>query len=143
MLAFADLESTRCGPIAPSWDGAPAAASGFRQVAESVVNAMRRARTPHCRDTKPEGRPVRMEWRTWQHVVDEHAELEGHLQEIMRTVAAPEHRAPDPRPGRERYFRRAGPRGRIRVVTELAGTADRVVTAFPQEDDPRLEGVDR
>jgi len=84
-----------------------------------------------------------MDWRTWEHVVDEHAELEGLLQEVLRTVAMPDHREPDPLPGRERYFRRAGPQAWIRVVTEFAGAVDRVVTAFPQENDPRPQGADR
>jgi hypothetical protein len=39
--------------------------------------------------------------------------------------------------GRERYFHRGGPLRWIRVVTELAGNVDRVVTAFPQSNDPR------
>jgi hypothetical protein len=48
-----------------------------------------------------------------------------------------DHREPDARVGRERYFRRGGPLRWLRVVTELtdAGT-DRVVTAFPQSNDP-------
>jgi hypothetical protein len=54
----------------------------------------------------------------------------------MATVADPEHREPDPRPGRERYFRRGGPERWIRVVVEFAGQRDRIVTAFPQSNDP-------
>jgi hypothetical protein len=50
------------------------------------------------------------------------------------------HREPGPRAGRERYFARGGPERWIRVVTELDGDADRVVTAFPQVNDPRDRG---
>jgi hypothetical protein len=74
---------------------------------------------------------------TWDHVVEEHAEMRPHLAEVMTTISAPEHREPDPRPGRERYFARGGPQRWIRVVTEFAGAEDRVVTAFPQVTDPR------
>jgi len=49
-------------------------------------------------------------------------------------------REPDPRVGRERYFGRGGPLRWIRVVTELHGDVDRVVTAFPQSNDPREVG---
>jgi len=49
----------------------------------------------------------------------------------------PTYREPDATSGPERLFRRGGPDGWIRVVTEFDGDFDRVVTAFPQSDDPR------
>jgi hypothetical protein len=76
----------------------------------------------------------------WDHVVEQHIELNGYLENIMATIQAPEHREPDPRAGRERYFRRGGPLAWIRVVTELGVDIDRVVTAFPQLNDPRAQG---
>jgi hypothetical protein len=76
-------------------------------------------------------------------VVHEHPELEGLLADVLDTIAAPDHREPDPRPGRERYFRRHAKRGWIRVVTEFGGTADRVVTAFLQENPPSPAGFER
>ncbi len=63
--------------------------------------------------------------------------MSEYLAEIMTTVQAPDHREPDSRTGRERYFGRGGPFGWIRVVSEFAGENDRVVTAFPQSNDPR------
>lgn len=84
----------------------------------------------------PEGRLVQLEAAAWDHVVDEHVEMAGHLTEIVAAIQAPDYREPDPRAGRERYFRRGGPLRFIRVVTELHGDVDRVVTAFPQSNDP-------
>lgn len=85
----------------------------------------------------PEGRIVQMEIGTWNHVVDEHAELADSLGEVMGSIETPVHREPDPRVGRERYFGYGGPQGWLRVVTEFAGAMDRVITAFPQCNDPR------
>jgi hypothetical protein len=74
---------------------------------------------------------------TWNHVLEQHAELADHLEEIMATVHAPQHREPDVRAGRQRFYRHCPPLGWLRVVTELAGDVDDVVTAFPQSNDPR------
>jgi hypothetical protein len=84
----------------------------------------------------PEGRSVRLESRTWNHVVERHPAMANCLDETMNAIALPSYREPDPRVGRERYFGPGGPQGWIRVVTELVGDVDRVVTAFPQRDPP-------
>ena len=55
----------------------------------------------------------------WDHVLEEHIEMTGHLTETMSAIRAPDHREPDPRVGRERYFGRGGPLRWIRVVTVL------------------------
>ena len=47
----------------------------------------------------------------------------------MAAITAPDAREPDVRAGRERYFHRGRPLRWIRVVTELSGSRDRVVTA--------------
>lgn len=88
----------------------------------------------------PEGRVVQLHEDAWSHVLEQHVEMEGRLAETMAAVHAPDHREPDPRPGRERYFMRGGPLRWIRVVTELHGEVDRVVTAFPQSNDPHEVG---
>lgn len=62
--------------------------------------------------------------------------MADHLDEVMATVSQPDHREPDSRPGRERYFRASGPQHWIRVVTQIAADIDLVVTAFPQQNDP-------
>jgi hypothetical protein len=55
----------------------------------------------------------------------------------MRAIARPDHRAPDVRPGRERYFLRgAGPSRWLRVVVDSAKAEAVVVTAFPERRDP-------
>jgi hypothetical protein len=59
------------------------------------------------------------------------------LLDIVLTIEHPTDQEPDVKPGRERLFRRGGPDGWIRVVLELSGDFDRVVTAFPQTIDPR------
>ena len=62
--------------------------------------------------------------------------MEEHLEAMMEVIEDPEHREPDRRPGRERLFRRGGPEAWMRVVVEIAGPIDRVVTAFPQANAP-------
>ncbi len=79
----------------------------------------------------------------WNRVVDQHLEMSEYLAETMNVIQTPDHREPDPRAGRERFFRKGGPERWIRVVTEFGGDADRVVTAFPQSDDPRQGGWQR
>ncbi len=88
----------------------------------------------------PEGRLVLLAETAWNHVLDQHVEMSGHLADTIAAIRAPDHREPDPRVGRERYFGRGGPLRWIRVVTELHGDVDRVVTAFPQSNDPREVG---
>ena len=79
----------------------------------------------------------------WNHVLDQHVEMSEFLAETMTAIKTPDHREPDPRAGRGRFFRRGGPERWIRVVTEFSRDADRVVTAFPQSDDPdRAAGDD-
>ncbi|HEY1833131.1 MAG TPA: hypothetical protein VGG08_01745 [Solirubrobacteraceae bacterium] len=85
----------------------------------------------------PEGHLVQLDQAAWQHVLDQHVEMKDYLEETMAAISSPDGREPDLRARRERYFRRGGPLRWIRVVTELSGLADRVVTAFPQSNDPR------
>lgn len=86
----------------------------------------------------PEGHRVIMDAVAWDHVLDQHVEMSEYLAETMLVVEMPDYREPDPaRVGRERYFRQGGPTSWMRVVTELTGDYDRVVTAFPQSNAPR------
>jgi hypothetical protein len=84
----------------------------------------------------PDGRYVELGWDAWNHVRTEHFDLADSLKDVMRTIEHPDHREPDPVPGRERLFKRGGPYGWIRVVAEFSGDFDRIVTAFPQTADP-------
>jgi hypothetical protein len=86
--------------------------------------------------TNPEGRRVRLDDVTWNKIMVEHVEMADKLDAIMATIEMPDHREPDPRPGNERFFRRGGPQRWIRVVTRIDGNEDKIVTAFPQDNDP-------
>ncbi len=88
----------------------------------------------------PEDHLVQLNQAAWDHVLEQHVEMSNYLAETMEAITTPDHREPDVRAGRERYFRRGGPLRWIRVVTELTGGTDRVVTAFPQSNDPRSVG---
>jgi hypothetical protein len=72
---------------------------------------------------------------TWtDHVLDPetgHTELREHLEQVLGAVAAPDHREPDPRPGRERFFKQdVGPSRWLMVVVSFEATPARVVTAL-------------
>jgi hypothetical protein len=84
----------------------------------------------------PEGHVVQLDQAAWDHVLEVHVEMRDYLAETMTAITASDAREPDARAGRERYYRRGGPLLWIRVVTELSGRADRVVTAFPQSNYP-------
>jgi len=88
----------------------------------------------------PDGRRIELPETAWDHIVNRHPEMADYLGEVLLTVEHPTHREPDLRPGRERLFRPGGPEAWIRVVIEFRGHADRVITAFPQVNDPRPKG---
>jgi hypothetical protein len=91
----------------------------------------------------PDGRPVQLDAQTWNYVLSGHDEMVDYLEEVMEAIRLPDHRQDDLRVGRQRYFRRGGPEAWLRVVTEFVGEFDRVVTAFPQSNDPREEAWQR
>ena len=54
-----------------------------------------------------------------------------HRDAILLTVSAPDHRRPDPRAGRERFYRRgAGPSRWAFVVVDFTVAPARIVTAL-------------
>ena len=61
----------------------------------------------------PDGRAVVLDQEGWDHILHEHRELATHRDEIMATVSSPNHRRPDPRSGRERYYSRDVARGGV------------------------------
>jgi hypothetical protein len=83
-----------------------------------------------------DGRAVLLFSKTWSHILEGHPQMEEHLEAVMEAVEDPEHREPDHRIGRERFFRQVGPESWMRVVIEIAGPIDRIVTAFPQANPP-------
>ena len=49
----------------------------------------------------PDGRRVLLDVAAWRHIVGEHPELAPHRDAVIATVATPDHRGSDSRPGRE------------------------------------------
>jgi hypothetical protein len=88
--------------------------------------------------TDPDGRTVAFTRQSWQHIEFIRPELLDELDAIIATVAKPSSREPDPRPGRERFYRQhATDRIRwIRVLVDFTTDPAVVVTAFIQRKDP-------
>jgi hypothetical protein len=65
--------------------------------------------------------------------------LLDHVEEVLATVARPDHRENDPRPGRERFFRQnvLEPERWMRVVVDFDGDPGWIVTVLVQDNDPR------
>lgn len=86
----------------------------------------------------PRGRTVELTERRWAYV-QHHVEMRGELELLLAAIARPDFQEPDPHPGRERYWLRTQPPFPfrwLRVVVELKGDGDRVVTAFGQSNEP-------
>lgn len=85
----------------------------------------------------PDGRTVILDAEGWQHVLHNHPEMVRHQNAILATVSQPDYRRRDPRPGRERYYRRGvGPSRWYFVVVDFNHDPARVVTAFGTRRDP-------
>ena len=85
----------------------------------------------------PDGRRVALDDAGWGHIVDEHRELTPHREAVLATVAASDHRASEPRPWRERYWRRGlGPSRWLMVVLDFGAVPARIVTAYGNGKDP-------
>jgi len=81
----------------------------------------------------PDRRRVVLDDAGWRYIVDEHPELAARREAILATVVAPNHRAPDPRPGRERYWGRGlGPSRWLMVVVDFVVVPARIVTDLRQ-----------
>jgi hypothetical protein len=87
--------------------------------------------------TDPTGRAVVLDAAGWRHIRENHPEMADHRAAVLATVRRPDHRRPDPRPGRERYYRRGiGPSRWCLVVVDFTRQPARVVTAFATRRDP-------
>jgi hypothetical protein len=86
----------------------------------------------------PDGRTVAFTDRTWHHIGLVRPELLDEVDAIIAAVARPDIREPDPRPGRERFYRRhATDRIRwMRVVVDFNRDPAVIVTAFIQRKNP-------
>jgi hypothetical protein len=83
----------------------------------------------------PEGVRVVLFEDTWLlHVLNPdggHIELEPHLAAVLAVLLDPDHREPDPRPSRERFFKQdVGPSKWLMVVVDSAQEPARIVTAL-------------
>lgn len=87
--------------------------------------------------TDPDGRRVVLDQRGWDHVVTEHDEMAVHRTAVIATITSPDHRQPDPRASRERYWRRGlGPSRWLLVVVDFDADPARVVTAYGNRKAP-------
>ncbi len=85
----------------------------------------------------PDKRRVVLDESSWARVLDEHGEMEAHRDAVIATVSAPQYRRPDPRPARERDWRRGlGPSRWLLVVIDFSDDPARVVTAYANRKDP-------
>jgi hypothetical protein len=92
--------------------------------------------------TDPDGRVIVFDAGSHLHLAEgRRSWLLDHLQEILATIARPDHRERDPRPGRERFYRENVLRpGRwMRVVVDCNQAPGWVVTVLIQHDDPRKQ----
>jgi hypothetical protein len=83
----------------------------------------------------PEGTRVVLFEDTWLlHILlpqQGHPELEPHLTAVLAVLPEPDHREPDPRPSRERFFKQGvGPSKWLMVVVDSAQEPSRIVTAL-------------
>lgn len=82
----------------------------------------------------PDGVRVLLFEKTWsRHILSpmRHPELAPHLDGVLATVASPDHREPDDRPYRERFFKQdVGPSRWLMVVVDFEEEPARIVTAF-------------
>lgn len=88
--------------------------------------------------TDPGGLTVTLDSDGWDHIIAEHPELAGSQAAILAAIVQPDHRRPDPRPGRVRLYRRGvGPSRWLLVVVDYGETPPRVVTAFGTRRTPQ------
>jgi hypothetical protein len=85
--------------------------------------------------TTPDATRVVLFADTWhEHILDPHSghrELDTHLDAVLATVSAPDHREPDPFEGRERFYKQgAGPSRWLIVVVSFEQEPARIVTAL-------------
>jgi hypothetical protein len=85
--------------------------------------------------TTPDGIRVVVFEDTWRHhILDPrvgHAEMAPYLDALLAVIATPDHREPDERRGRERFYKQgAGPSRWLMVVVSFEQEPARVITAL-------------
>lgn len=94
----------------------------------------------HHTITDPDGREVVFDAGSYLHLSQgRRAWLLDDIDAILRTVATPDHRDDDPRPGRERFYRQNAlrPERWLRVVVDFNDLPAWIVTVLVQDNDPR------
>lgn len=86
-----------------------------------------------------EGREVVLLERIWHaKIVRNHPELRDLADQVLAVVNEPDHQEPDPRPGRQRFYRRGvGPSRWLMAVVSFDQEPARVVTALALRKDPK------
>jgi hypothetical protein len=90
--------------------------------------------------TDPDGRRVVFDAGSYLHLAEgRRSWLLDQVETILATVARPDYRENDPRPGRERFYRQNAlkPGRWMRVVLDFNDEPGWVVTVLVQDDDPR------
>jgi hypothetical protein len=92
----------------------------------------------HPSATDPDGRLVVFDAGSRLHLARRRPWLLDHVHVIMGAIARPDHRALDPTPERERFYRQhIQPNRWLRVVVDFTDDPGWVVTAVVQDNDPR------
>jgi hypothetical protein len=87
--------------------------------------------------TDPDGRRVLLSSERWLHIIEDHEELAGELDEILRGLARPALRRHGRWPEEEWYYLAGpGPTRFVKVVVHYEGGEGRIVTAFPRRAFP-------
>ena len=85
----------------------------------------------------PDRRPVALDWPGWNHIQQEHPELDVPPEAVLSTVQEPDERIAGRRRGEEWFYRRGiGPSAWIKVVVHCEGDRGLIVTAFPRRSFP-------
>lgn len=85
------------------------------------------------------GREVVLLARVWnEKIVRDHPEMVGHLDDLLETIAQPDHVEPDPIADRARCYRRnVGPSRWLVAVVSYEQETARIIAAFANRKDPR------
>jgi hypothetical protein len=109
-------------------------------VASQMLRTVRSVGIEQQSITDPDGRLVVFDAGWHLHLAEgRRSWLLDHIDEIVATVARPDYREDDPRPGRERFYRQnvLQPRRWMRVVVDFSEDPGWIVTVLVQDNDPR------
>lgn len=113
---------------------------GPKIIASQLLRTVRPVGPEQQSVTDPDGRWVVFDAGSHLHLAEgRRSWLLDHVEEIAATVARPDHREDDPRPGRERFYRQnvLRPKRWMRVVVDFSQDPGWIVTVLVQDNDPR------